>query len=178
MILAWTGDELLRGQTWWRTDWRTDGRTDAGNDNTRRPILVAGIKTEMKGDGYEYNVLECHVVSIYAVIHHRYLNLACVNCPYQQAATWSLLGNYIHSIIACFKYATSIKKKLPRLIIAAMLNRISYNPATAVPFEDFMIHWQRKLYILWPQQSPHGWKHFVSAKIDDDLNHDGLQDDI
>ena len=32
VILAWTGDELSRGQTWWRTDgrtdWRTDGRTD------------------------------------------------------------------------------------------------------------------------------------------------------
>ena len=44
VILAWTGDELSRGQTWWRTDWRTDGRTDAGNDNTRRPILASGNK--------------------------------------------------------------------------------------------------------------------------------------
>ena len=24
VILAWMGDELSRGQTWWRTDWRTD----------------------------------------------------------------------------------------------------------------------------------------------------------
>ena len=38
VILAWTGDELSRGQTWWRTD----GLTDAGNDNTRRPILASG----------------------------------------------------------------------------------------------------------------------------------------
>ena len=29
VILAWTGDELSRGQTWWRTDWRTVGRTQA-----------------------------------------------------------------------------------------------------------------------------------------------------
>ena len=29
VILAWTGDELSRGQTWWRTDGRTDGRTQA-----------------------------------------------------------------------------------------------------------------------------------------------------
>ena len=29
VIIAWTGDELSRGQTWWRTDWRTDGRTQA-----------------------------------------------------------------------------------------------------------------------------------------------------
>ena len=29
VILAWTGDELSRGQTWWRTDWRTDGQTQA-----------------------------------------------------------------------------------------------------------------------------------------------------
>ena len=43
-ILAWTGDELSRGQTWWRTDGLTDGRTDAGNDNTRRPILASGKK--------------------------------------------------------------------------------------------------------------------------------------
>ena len=42
VILAWTGDELSRGQTWWRTDGLTDGRTDAGNDNTRRPILASG----------------------------------------------------------------------------------------------------------------------------------------
>ena len=33
VILAWMGDELSRGQTWWRTD--------AGN-NTRRPILASG----------------------------------------------------------------------------------------------------------------------------------------
>ena len=26
VILAWTGEELSRGQTWWRTDWRTDRR--------------------------------------------------------------------------------------------------------------------------------------------------------
>ena len=42
VTVAWTGDELSRGQTWWRTDWRTDGRTDAGNDNTRWPILASG----------------------------------------------------------------------------------------------------------------------------------------
>ena len=42
VILAWTGDELSRGQTWWRTDWRTD----AGNDNTRRPILASGKNSE------------------------------------------------------------------------------------------------------------------------------------
>ena len=42
VILAWTGDELSRGQTCGRTDWRTDWRTDAGNDNTRRPILASG----------------------------------------------------------------------------------------------------------------------------------------
>ena len=38
VILAWTSDELSRGQTWWRTD----GRTDAGNDNTLTPILASG----------------------------------------------------------------------------------------------------------------------------------------
>ena len=43
VILVWTGDELPRGQTWWRTDWRTD----AGNDNTRRPILASGKKLEI-----------------------------------------------------------------------------------------------------------------------------------
>ena len=26
VILAWTGDELSRGQTWWRTDWWMDRR--------------------------------------------------------------------------------------------------------------------------------------------------------
>ena len=42
VILAWTGDELSRGQTCGRTDRQTDWRTDAGNDNTRRPILASG----------------------------------------------------------------------------------------------------------------------------------------
>ena len=28
VILAWTGDELSCGQTWWRMDGLTDGRTD------------------------------------------------------------------------------------------------------------------------------------------------------
>ena len=47
VILAWTGDELLRGQAsdyriHGRTDWRTDTQTDAGNDNTRRPKLASG----------------------------------------------------------------------------------------------------------------------------------------
>ena len=48
VILAWTGDELSRGQTWWRTDGLTDGRTDAGNDNTRRPILASGKNDKIK----------------------------------------------------------------------------------------------------------------------------------
>ena len=47
VILAWTGDELSRGQaSAYRTHRRTDGRThrqtDAGNDNTRRPKLASG----------------------------------------------------------------------------------------------------------------------------------------
>ena len=29
VILVLTGNELSRGQTWWRTDWRTDGQTQA-----------------------------------------------------------------------------------------------------------------------------------------------------
>ena len=45
VILAWTGDELSHGQTWWRTDGLTDGRTDAGNDNTWRPKLASGKNT-------------------------------------------------------------------------------------------------------------------------------------
>ena len=47
MILAWTGDELSRGQasayrTHRQTDRRTHKQTDAGNDNTRRPKLASG----------------------------------------------------------------------------------------------------------------------------------------
>ena len=29
VFLAWTGNELMCGQTWWWTDWRTDGQTQA-----------------------------------------------------------------------------------------------------------------------------------------------------
>ena len=43
VILAWTGDELSRGQASdYRTNGRTDTQTDAGNDNTRRPKLASG----------------------------------------------------------------------------------------------------------------------------------------
>ena len=58
VILAWTGDELSRGQTWWRTDGRTDGRTDAGNDNTRRPILASGKKYDFSIHNFRENILE------------------------------------------------------------------------------------------------------------------------
>ena len=45
VILAWTGDELSRGQASdYRTHGRTDTQTDAGNDNTRRPKLASGKK--------------------------------------------------------------------------------------------------------------------------------------
>ena len=43
VILAWTGDELSRGQARdWCTHRRTHRQTDAGNDNTRRPKLASG----------------------------------------------------------------------------------------------------------------------------------------
>ena len=48
VILAWTGDELSRGQASYyrthhgRTGGRTDTQTDTGNDNTRRPKLASG----------------------------------------------------------------------------------------------------------------------------------------
>ena len=43
VILAWTGDELSRGQACgYRTHRRTHRQTDAGNDNTRRPKLASG----------------------------------------------------------------------------------------------------------------------------------------
>ena len=45
VILAKTGDELLRGQARdWRTDGHTHRQTDAGNDNTRRRKLASGNK--------------------------------------------------------------------------------------------------------------------------------------
>ena len=42
VILAWTGNELSHGQTWWWMDGQTDWRMDAGDDNTRRPKLASG----------------------------------------------------------------------------------------------------------------------------------------
>ena len=62
VILAWMGDELSRGQTWWPTDWRTDGRTDAGNDNTRRPTLALGKKT------YWYEVMYAAMLYIVCIV--------------------------------------------------------------------------------------------------------------
>ena len=45
VILAWTSDELSRGQTSeYRTHGRTDTHTDAGNDNAQRPKLASGKK--------------------------------------------------------------------------------------------------------------------------------------
>ena len=43
VILAWTGDELLHGQTWWRTDWRTDGGTDRRRQR-QYPEAKTGIR--------------------------------------------------------------------------------------------------------------------------------------
>ena len=45
VVLAWTRDDLWRGQArGWRTHTHTDThtQTDAGNDNTRRPKLASG----------------------------------------------------------------------------------------------------------------------------------------
>ena len=42
VILAWTGDELSRGQTWWRTDGRTDWRTD-GRRQRQYPKANTGL---------------------------------------------------------------------------------------------------------------------------------------
>ena len=38
VIRAWTGVELSRGQTWWRTDGRTDGLTDRRTQATTIPV--------------------------------------------------------------------------------------------------------------------------------------------
>ena len=67
VILAWTGDELSRGQTWWRTDGLTDGRTDAGNDNTRRPILAIQCSYIKK----IHMIIE--TVTIYIYIYIKYI---------------------------------------------------------------------------------------------------------
>ena len=66
VILAWTGDELSRGQASdYRTHGRTDTQTDAGNDNTRRPKLASGKKvwqtdgrTDRQTDGQKEVFLE------------------------------------------------------------------------------------------------------------------------
>ena len=49
VIPAWMGDELSRGQTWWRTDWRTDGQTQAttipGGQNWPRVKIYFELST-------------------------------------------------------------------------------------------------------------------------------------
>ena len=40
VILAWTGDELSRGQTWWRTDRQTQAMTIPGSQNWPRVKLM------------------------------------------------------------------------------------------------------------------------------------------
>ena len=57
VILAWTGDELSRRQTWWRTDWRTD----AGNDNTWKPILALGKKYQ------NHHFFWCHDLDLWPI---------------------------------------------------------------------------------------------------------------
>ena len=42
VILAWTGDELSRGQTLWRMDGRTDGQTD-GQGQRQYPEAKTGL---------------------------------------------------------------------------------------------------------------------------------------
>ena len=49
VILAWTGDELSRGQaSAYRTHGRTHRQTNAGNDNTHRPKLASGKTSIIK----------------------------------------------------------------------------------------------------------------------------------
>ena len=52
VILAWTGDELSRGQA---SAYRTHRQTDAGNDNTRRPKLASGKKRPVNVNGSPYH---------------------------------------------------------------------------------------------------------------------------
>ena len=58
VILAWTGDELSRRQTWWRTDGRTDGQTQATTIpegqywprvKTASQVCMFPIKSKIKG---------------------------------------------------------------------------------------------------------------------------------
>ena len=82
VILAWTGDELSRGQTWWRTDGRTDWRTDAGNDNTRRPILASGKNCcEIRLWGNEALL---HSICSISTICHR--NVSFINKDFRNSA--------------------------------------------------------------------------------------------
>ena len=83
VILAWTGDELSRGQTWWRTDWQMDGRTDAGNDNTRRPILASGKK------------LVAHFKQMLFKIWIFWLKEMIGKYHYKTTATWLALNQYV-----------------------------------------------------------------------------------
>ena len=59
VILAWTGDELSRGQASdYRTHGGTDTQTDAGNDNTRRPQLASGKKLRKLHCGEVHTLLK------------------------------------------------------------------------------------------------------------------------
>ena len=80
VMLAWTGDELSRGQASdYRTHGRTDTQTDAGNDNTRRPKLASG-KNESTVHHYAHSLFtDCLMED---PLLRLTMNVACHSCSY------------------------------------------------------------------------------------------------
>ena len=110
VILAWTGDELSRGQASdYRTHGRTDTQTDAGNDNTRRPKLASG-KNTIKGT---INSGMCTILlNPYPVLPNRsplflYLCMSMIMPP-------NSCGNMQkHGYLCCF-HTVATRENIPR----------------------------------------------------------------
>ena len=79
VILAWTGDELSRGQTWWRTDGLTDGRTQATTipEGQYWPRV---IRIMVKNVDPNYDAYRRQKSSIKSCFGHKYVYVCEVRC--------------------------------------------------------------------------------------------------
>ena len=118
VILAETGHELSRGQARdWRTDGHTHRQTDAGNDNTRRPILASGNKTQRLRDKLKFFKCELSpwdenmdMCIIYMPTDETKLN------QFEKLLTWNILYSYSMCQSISIEFATQTSRFCMRQI--------------------------------------------------------------
>ena len=120
MILAWTGDELSRGQALdWCTHRRTHRQTDAGNDNTRRPKLDSGKNDQTK------------TATIWVTNWHSYISSIITT-----ESNWCLTKNVWEPKPAFIWWSFFIL--IYQVLLISIFRRCCLNPSGAIDFSRSM----------------------------------------